>query len=140
MSSCVSELRMLQTGSFRSAELCVGISCLLAKSEPQNHFPLRLFVTLPQTERQTQRQADGRPILFRAISFPPFSRLTNNCSLPLHGKLLNPILGLKKTNNVQYMLNRFYHHSIYKTMQKFIAVKIMYGYRCEKQTPICIEP
>lgn len=45
-----------------------GISCLLAKSEPQNHFPLRLSVTPPQTERQTHQQADSKPIPFSATS------------------------------------------------------------------------
>lgn len=70
----------LQTDGFGSAELCVGISCLLAKSEPQNHFSLRLFVTPPQNPKTDAATGRRRPILFRAISFPSFLRLNNTYS------------------------------------------------------------
>ncbi|KAF3857229.1 hypothetical protein F7725_009088 [Dissostichus mawsoni] len=74
----------------------VLLLCMLpvGKSELQNHFALGLFVTPPQTQRQTQRQADGGPILFRAISSSPSSRLNNTYSLLLLLLLLhkNPLI------------------------------------------------
>lgn len=113
---------MLQTVSFRSAELCVGISCLLAKSEPQNHFPLRHSVTPPQTGRQTHQQADGGPIQFRAISSSPSSRLSNTHS-PLHEKLLIPIINIFFFfYNVQYKPNMFYDLNSIQT--SFLLEKI----------------
>ena len=130
---CVSELWKLHTGSFRSAELCVGISCLLAKSEPQNHSPPG---SLSLRHKQPQRQADGGPILFRTISSPPLSQLNNTYSplLP-HEKLLIPYLGISHYS-LHYMLNSFYDLNFYKT--KFITIKRMYIYWCEKQTHLLV--
>lgn len=61
----LSVLWMLQTVSFRSAELWAGISCLLAKSEPWNHFSLSLHHTCE--DQHTNKLL--RFILFRPIFF-----------------------------------------------------------------------
>lgn len=60
------ELCMLQTVSFSSAQLCMGISCLLAKSKPSNHFSLGFPVTSPHVK--TDATIVLRLILFRAVS------------------------------------------------------------------------
>lgn len=115
---CLSCERCRQSASGQLSFVWGLVACWQSQSLRITFPPGSLSLRHKPKDRH-RRQADGGPILFRAISSSPPSRLNNTYSvLQLHEKLLIPILGFFSFfffYNVQYMLNGFYDLYIHKT-------------------------